>query len=193
MTGFARATVERAGIVATWELRSLNGKGLDLRLKMPPGLDRVGAEHPPGGAENVLPAATSRRCWRSPAHRPSRSPWSTRSSCRTSPNWRARLQDQYGVRAPSADGLLALRGVLEFPEQTSDEDSRKRARGGDCRCVPGRDGGVGKGAPAGRRRDGRIAARPSDPHRGTDSPGGKPIRRARWRRSASGSATRRSC
>jgi len=39
MTGFARADGECQGLEWHWELRSVNGKGLDLRLRLPPGMD----------------------------------------------------------------------------------------------------------------------------------------------------------
>src|SRR5690606_38237307 len=35
-----------------------------------------------------------------------------------------RLQEQYGAAPPTADGLLALRGVLDAPEATEDEGAR---------------------------------------------------------------------
>jgi len=41
MTGFARADGENQGLEWHWELRSVNGKGLDLRLRLPPGLDAL--------------------------------------------------------------------------------------------------------------------------------------------------------
>jgi len=41
MTGFARASAEALGRTAIWEARSVNGRGLDLRLRMPPGYDRL--------------------------------------------------------------------------------------------------------------------------------------------------------
>lgn len=48
MTGFARHAVQHAmeGGEAriVWEVRSVNGKGLDLRLRLPQGLEA--AEHP---------------------------------------------------------------------------------------------------------------------------------------------------
>ena len=37
MTGFARADGAAAGLAWVWELRSVNGRGLDLRLRLPPG------------------------------------------------------------------------------------------------------------------------------------------------------------
>ncbi len=41
MTGFGRADVAVGGHAAVWELRSVNGRGLDLRLRMPPGCDAL--------------------------------------------------------------------------------------------------------------------------------------------------------
>ena len=41
MTGFARAEGMAAGVSWAWELRSVNGRGLELRLRLPPGLDAV--------------------------------------------------------------------------------------------------------------------------------------------------------
>ncbi len=39
MTGFARTEGRADGLVWAWELRSVNGRGLDLRLRLPPGWD----------------------------------------------------------------------------------------------------------------------------------------------------------
>jgi uncharacterized protein (TIGR00255 family) len=39
MTGFARAQGEVEGIAWAWELRSVNGRGLDVKLRLPGGLD----------------------------------------------------------------------------------------------------------------------------------------------------------
>ncbi|MCC1492669.1 YicC/YloC family endoribonuclease [Cognatishimia sp. F0-27] len=44
MTGFAAAQGEHAGHAWTWELRGVNGKGLDLRLRLPDGIDGLEAE-----------------------------------------------------------------------------------------------------------------------------------------------------
>lgn len=44
MTGFSRADGELAPIRWTWELRSVNGKGLDCRLRLPPGFDALEPE-----------------------------------------------------------------------------------------------------------------------------------------------------
>jgi uncharacterized protein (TIGR00255 family) len=123
MTGFARATVERAGSVATWELRSLNGKGLDLRLRLPPGLDRV---------EQAVRQAAQKRFARGNIQAVltlagaaiQAQPVVNEVFLKDVAELARRLQEQYGVGAPRADGLLALRGVLEFPDQVQDEESR---------------------------------------------------------------------
>jgi uncharacterized protein (TIGR00255 family) len=44
MTGFARVPGVTAGFRWAWELKSVNAKGLDLRLRLPPGFDPVEAE-----------------------------------------------------------------------------------------------------------------------------------------------------
>jgi len=41
MTGFARTAGADDDASWVWELKSVNGRGLDLRLKLPPGLDRL--------------------------------------------------------------------------------------------------------------------------------------------------------
>ncbi|MCB5943430.1 YicC/YloC family endoribonuclease [Acidocella sp. KAb 2-4] len=41
MTGFARAQGELAGTAWVWELRSVNGRGLDVKLRLPAGLEAL--------------------------------------------------------------------------------------------------------------------------------------------------------
>jgi uncharacterized protein (TIGR00255 family) len=41
MTGFARAACADAAFSWLWEIRSVNGRGLELRLKLPPGTDQL--------------------------------------------------------------------------------------------------------------------------------------------------------
>ena len=43
MTGFARSAGGSDGLVWAWELRSVNGRGLELRLRLPPGFDALEA------------------------------------------------------------------------------------------------------------------------------------------------------
>ena len=41
MTGFARTEGTADGLTWAWELRSVNGRGLDLRFRLPPGWDAL--------------------------------------------------------------------------------------------------------------------------------------------------------
>ena len=41
MTGFSRASGDARGGAVTWEIKSVNGKSLELRLRLPPGFDRL--------------------------------------------------------------------------------------------------------------------------------------------------------
>jgi uncharacterized protein (TIGR00255 family) len=41
MTGFARTEGSAAGLTWVWEVRSVNGRGLDLRFRLPPGWDAL--------------------------------------------------------------------------------------------------------------------------------------------------------
>jgi uncharacterized protein (TIGR00255 family) len=55
MTGFADAQGAREGVRWRWEAKSVNGRGLDLRLRLPPGFDSVEA------AARILAAERFRR------------------------------------------------------------------------------------------------------------------------------------
>ncbi len=48
MTGFARAAGSSGGWRWAFEIKSVNAKGLDLRLRMPPPFDRVEARRARG-------------------------------------------------------------------------------------------------------------------------------------------------
>ena len=43
MTGFARTEGSHSGLAWAWELRSVNGRGMELRMKLPPGLEALEA------------------------------------------------------------------------------------------------------------------------------------------------------
>ncbi|HEY1299628.1 MAG TPA: YicC/YloC family endoribonuclease [Stellaceae bacterium] len=117
MTGFARAQGEAAGISWAWEIKSVNGRALDLRLRLTPGFDAL---------EPELRAGLGRRFRRGNVS-------ATLSVSRTAPPAvrinRAALSQLLGLiqdlsgeveaAPPRLDGLLALRGVVETVE---DED-----------------------------------------------------------------------
>ena len=123
MTGFARAAAEAEGTAATWELRSLNGKGLDMRLRLPPGIERI---------EQAVRQAIQKRFARGNLQATLAL---TGSAAQARPivneefladvaGLAKRLEEQFGLAPASADGLLGLRGVLEFPDQIQDDEAR---------------------------------------------------------------------
>jgi uncharacterized protein (TIGR00255 family) len=117
MTGFARAQGEAPGISWVWEVKSVNGRALDLRLRLAPGFD---------AAEPEFRAALTQRCRRgnfsanlgvtriaAPALRINREALSQLVALINE------LSGEIEAAPPRLDGLLALRGVIETVE---DED-----------------------------------------------------------------------
>ncbi|MBL8584410.1 MAG: YicC family protein [Rhizobiaceae bacterium] len=124
MTGFARAGGEHLGTSIAWELKSVNGKSLELRFRLPPGLERL--EQPSRaaiqkrfGRGNIQASLTVGR-----GGGLSMPPVVNEAFLRDLAGLAQRLQQQYGAAPATADGLLGLRGVLEVPEAQESEDER---------------------------------------------------------------------
>ena len=114
MTGFARAEGDRLGIAWAWELKSVNGKSLDLRLKLAPGFDTL---------EPQLRAALAGRFRRgnfSASLMVTRTaPAAVRVNRETLAQLVSLMNELAGeieAAPPRIDGLLALRGVVEVVE-----------------------------------------------------------------------------
>ena len=114
MTGFARAEGDRLGIAWAWELKSVNGKSLDLRLKLAPGFDTL---------EPQLRAALAGRFRRgnfSASLMVTRTaPAAVRVNRETLAQLVSLMNELAGeieAAPPRIDGLLALRGVVEMVE-----------------------------------------------------------------------------
>ena len=125
MTGFARASGAVDIASFAWELRSVNGKGLDLRLRLPPGLERL--EMPArqalqkrftrGNIQGTLTLSRSAILVQ---------PRVNEGFLRDVAELASRLESQFGCAPATADGLLALRGVLDLPEGADDPESAER-------------------------------------------------------------------
>jgi uncharacterized protein (TIGR00255 family) len=118
MTGFARAAGAAPPFAWSWELRSVNGKALDLRVRLPAGFEALEA------LVRAEAAARFRRGSVSVALQLSRS--EAVSGLRLN---RALLQEVLavarelewlGAAPPRLDALLAVRGVIEGDEQAED-------------------------------------------------------------------------
>jgi uncharacterized protein (TIGR00255 family) len=119
MTGFARVA-GTAGVHAfAWEIRSVNGRGLDLRVRVPPGFESV-AE----AARKGLAAAFSRGTLHvnlsvSTDSGPARLRVNE-AALATLVEALSRLPPSQAIRPASYDGLLSVRGVVEFAEEAQD-------------------------------------------------------------------------
>lgn len=124
MTGFARAEGASNGISWVWELRSVNGRGLEIRCKVPAGFD--GFE---SAARQKLSAGFKRGSISASltVQRGERG-----GDMRLNPLALQRVLDIVKanegapVAPPRWDGLLALRGVIEFVEEDSEADHEAR-------------------------------------------------------------------
>jgi len=125
MTGFARIQGQDEGARWTWEVRSVNGRGLDLRCRVPAGFDEVEAQ---------ARERTGRRIARGSVNialqvERTEKGVDYRINTAVLDRIAERLPDlahQFpSALAPSLDGLLALRGVIEPVEDETLEDERE--------------------------------------------------------------------
>jgi uncharacterized protein (TIGR00255 family) len=124
MTGFARATADHRGTALAWEVKSVNGKSAEIRLRLPQGFERL----EPGARQtvqkrfsrgNFQATLTIGRAAGSQAQ-----PVVNEAFLKEVTALAKRLQDEFGAAPPSADGLLSLRGVLDIPEVVETEEAR---------------------------------------------------------------------
>ncbi|KAA2214338.1 YicC/YloC family endoribonuclease [Teichococcus oryzae] len=130
MTGFARdagALPDGTGFV--WELRSVNGRGLDLRLRLPPGLDALEAKLREAATArfrrgNISATLTLKREDRAPRLTPDLAALDQAIALALSVA--ARIP---GCPPPRAEAVLALPGVLraEAPEPQEEADMLRHA------------------------------------------------------------------
>lgn len=126
MTGFASATGAGGGIEVVCDIRSVNNKGLDIRLRLPAGLEplepairKMAGERIARGSMQISISA--------------RTPGDSEKG-RLDEDWfralaeaATRLARETSVHPPTADGLLALRGVIatEDAEGRMDADAAR--------------------------------------------------------------------
>lgn len=123
MTGFGRAEGAEGGWTWAVEVRSVNGRNLEVRFRGPPGFDRL---------EPLAKASAQKRFSRGQVTvgvQAKRADPGV-AALKVNPDILARylaLANQLaeeGAVPPSADGLLALRGVLEAPEENEAPEAR---------------------------------------------------------------------
>jgi uncharacterized protein (TIGR00255 family) len=123
MTGFARAGGGAGARAWSWEARSVNGRGLDLRLRLPGGHDAI---------EPAARAAAAERFQRGSltlsltlVEAPEGAAWRINDAALDNAVEAVRrLKQRLPEAVVSADGLLALRGVLETGEPAEGDEER---------------------------------------------------------------------
>jgi uncharacterized protein (TIGR00255 family) len=127
MTGFARSHGTSGPYAFEWELKSVNAKGFDFRVRLPPGWDEAETIARKRAAEvlsrgTVYANLTVKRA-------------NALSTVRVNEDVlnsilkiAAELAGKIDAVAPSVDGLMAIKGVIEVVEPDSDEEQDKAAR-----------------------------------------------------------------
>lgn len=126
MTGFARSQGATEAFAFEWEIKSVNSKGFDLRLRLPPGWDAV----EPGLRKDAADSLARGTVYASLAVKP----LNTAPAVRVNEEVLAAvervgavLQKRTGAAAATVDGLLSVRGVVETIDAEVGEDARRAA------------------------------------------------------------------
>ena len=154
MTGFARAQGHDEGCTWAWEIKSVNGKGLEMRCRLPQGFDnleqaarkRVGERFHRGNFQMTL---SLERAEAEGRYRVNRDVLDHILSIL--PDIRERIPE---AETPRLDGLLALRGVIETVKEEDTAAAREALEG---KILAGLDDGLGQLA-ARRAEEGRRLA-----------------------------------
>lgn len=159
MTGFARTDGVAFGQRWTWEMRSVNGKGLDLRLRLPTGMERleIPARERAGkrlvrGNCNVTLAVVREQ--------PAGGFRINEAALAAVIEVMTALSARIDVAPPTLDGLLAIKGVIETTDGEEDEEARARL---DDAILAGLDAAV-EGLVAARAREGAAIKAVLDGH-----------------------------
>jgi uncharacterized protein (TIGR00255 family) len=126
MTGFARSHGVSGSYAWAWEIKSVNGKGLDLRLRLPPGWDAIEAAVRTRAAEalargSLQAALTVERSGAAPTVRINAAVLEAVLAAV------GQLAPRINASPPSLDGLLALKGVMEVSDTEENEAERRAA------------------------------------------------------------------
>lgn len=120
MTGFARATGSTGPVQWAWEVRSVNGRGLDVRMRVPNGFEAVGEV-----ARTALQKTLARgQCQLSLSLTKPETAVRVRVNEALLASLAAavtRVPVPEGVAPATMDGLLSIRGVIEAEEEAAPE------------------------------------------------------------------------
>ncbi|MFL9827989.1 YicC/YloC family endoribonuclease [Rhodoplanes sp. SY1] len=126
MTGFARSHGTSGPYSFAWEIKSVNAKGLDVRLRLPPGWDAVEPPVRARAAEvlsrgTVYANLTLDRPGAQPVVRVNEAVLAAVLDTLKS------LAGRVTAEPPRLDGILSVKGVVEVAEAEESEDDRRAA------------------------------------------------------------------
>jgi uncharacterized protein (TIGR00255 family) len=126
MTGFARSHGVSGPYAWAWEIKSVNGKGLDVRLRLPHGWDAIEVPVRARAAEALTRGSLQANLTvdRSGAVPVVRVNAAVLEAILTTIR---QLAAKVEAAPPSLDGLLALKGVIEVSDAEEREDERRSA------------------------------------------------------------------
>ena len=127
MTGFARSHGASGPYVFEWELKSVNAKGFDLRLRLPPGWDELEA-HAKKRAGEMLARGTVYANFNVKRANALAAVRINEDVLASVVKAAGLLSGRIDAVAPSIDGLLAIKGVIEVVEPEADEEEDKAAK-----------------------------------------------------------------
>jgi uncharacterized protein (TIGR00255 family) len=127
MTGFARSHGASGPYAFEWELKSVNAKGFDLRLRLPPGWDELDA-HAKKRAGELLSRGTVYANLNVKRANAASTVRINEDVLNAVVKVAHQLSGKIDAVAPSIDGLLGIKGVIEVVELESDEDEDKAAK-----------------------------------------------------------------
>jgi len=126
MTGFARSHGVCGSYSWAWEIKSVNAKGVDLRLRLPPGWDAIEVPARNRAAQAIVRGTvygtlTVKREGVAPVVRVNEPVLN--AVLATVRNLGGRID----AAAPRLDGILSLKGVIEVIEEDEKEEDRRAA------------------------------------------------------------------
>lgn len=127
MTGFARSHGASGPTGFEWELKSVNAKGFDMRMRLPPGWDDVEQAARKSASQmlsrgTVNASLTVKRTGAQPEVRINEDVLSSVLKVAQ------QLSQRIDAVAPSIDGLLSIKGVIEIVEPEASEDETSAAK-----------------------------------------------------------------
>jgi uncharacterized protein (TIGR00255 family) len=125
MTGFSRAEGVTGAALWAWEIKSVNSKGLDVKLRLPPSLDAA----EPAIRQKVSAAVARGSVFASLAVKRETGAVEVRinEAVLAQVAEAARLiAERIDARAPAIDGLLAIKGVIDVVEAEESEEEKAR-------------------------------------------------------------------